>query len=200
MCLIDHTDGTPTLRASATAPAGGMCAGVPCWKLKATGASFKDKSVAHGLYTLGLKAGTPGKLKLKGKGATLLLPPLGPARRATATDTGGWLPRAASAVRVSALGWYARAGPWPTEDTRKTSSPTKRARAQRSAASGAARSSSRGSGALSGEPVMAARHAPSVRPHSHRSRIGADATSRATSIRRASASTTCPAAGPTGTR
>ena len=94
-----------------------------------------------------------------------------PASRATATATGGWLPRAASAVRVSAPGWCARAGPSPTEGTRRTSSPTKRRRAPRSAASGAARSSSRGSGALSGEPAVAlSAHAQSVRPHRHRSR------------------------------
>jgi len=64
--------------------------------------------------------------------------------RGSATGTGVWSARAASAARVSAPGWCAKAGLSPTEGTRKTSSLTKRRRAPRNAASGAARSSSLG--------------------------------------------------------
>jgi hypothetical protein len=75
VCVIDRKDGSPTLRMSTTAPAAGTCAGNPCWKARALGLAYKDKDATpDGVFTLGLRAGTPAKLKAKGKGANLVMP------------------------------------------------------------------------------------------------------------------------------
>jgi len=79
LCVIDQEGGQPTVQLDATAPAGDLCAGVACWKAKPTGFQYKDKDLTpDGLAKIGLKAGDPGKAKLKasGKGANLALPTL----------------------------------------------------------------------------------------------------------------------------
>jgi hypothetical protein len=76
LCLYDYTAGSPNLLLGATVPAGGTCAGQPCWK--ATGASgfkYSDPNLTHeGVKRIRLKAGTtPGKAKIivLGKGGNL---------------------------------------------------------------------------------------------------------------------------------
>jgi hypothetical protein len=75
LCVIDQRDGRLTLRMSVTAPAAGTCAGNPCWRTRALGLAYKDKEATpDGILSVGLKAGTPAKLKAKGKGANLVMP------------------------------------------------------------------------------------------------------------------------------
>ena len=73
LCVYDGG----ALRVSVPMPAGGVCAGRPCWKENAVGFQFGDKSALHGVTRLTLKSGfAPGKSKilLKGRGANLALP------------------------------------------------------------------------------------------------------------------------------
>jgi hypothetical protein len=77
--LCIYTGSTPTLVTSALAPAGGTCAGKPCWKGKPTGFIYKDKDLTpNGLLQIVLKSGLDGKAKIivKGKGANLQTPAL----------------------------------------------------------------------------------------------------------------------------
>ena len=75
MCVIDQMGGAPTLRMRATAPAGGTCVNQPCWKIRALGVLYKDKEATpDGMFRVGLRAGTPAKLRAKGKGANLVIP------------------------------------------------------------------------------------------------------------------------------
>lgn len=70
LCIADD-DGTVML---ATLPPGGTCSGKPCWKGKAKGYGFKDKSAGNsGIFNLNANAGAAGKSKVlaKGKGANL---------------------------------------------------------------------------------------------------------------------------------
>jgi len=72
LCVYDPAG--PTLLATAEAPAGGQCDGLPCWAAKATSYSYKDLGrTPHGLLKVILKAGVAGKAKaiVKGKGAAL---------------------------------------------------------------------------------------------------------------------------------
>jgi len=78
LCMYDQTG----LVLTNTAPAGGTCAGKPCWALGKTGAKYMNKALApDGLQKISLKAGGSGqaKIKVKSKGANLLVPamPLG---------------------------------------------------------------------------------------------------------------------------
>ncbi len=70
-----------TLLFSAKVPAGGTCAGVPCWKtLPAKGYSYKDKDrTPDGMEKLSLTSGAAGaaKISAKGKGVHLNMPTLG---------------------------------------------------------------------------------------------------------------------------
>jgi len=62
-----------------TAPAGGTCAGKPCWASKPKGFQYKDKLLMpDGIAQLQLSAGADGKAKVqvKGKGANLPMPSL----------------------------------------------------------------------------------------------------------------------------
>jgi hypothetical protein len=74
LCVYDTTG----LRIRSTAPAGGTCAGKPCWK--ATGQSgfkYKDKELTpNGMSQLQLKEGADGKAKilLSARGAALAMP------------------------------------------------------------------------------------------------------------------------------
>lgn len=73
-------DATGALRASASIPAGGFCAGKPCWKAMRTSVTYADKHTsADGVHRLVLKEGPKdGKmaLLLKARGVRLDLPPL----------------------------------------------------------------------------------------------------------------------------
>jgi hypothetical protein len=58
-------------------PAGGVCAGKPCWKAKSTGFVYKDKELTpDGAQSAILKAGLAAKasMKVRGKGANLETP------------------------------------------------------------------------------------------------------------------------------
>jgi len=78
LCIYEAAGGQPSVLLSATAPAGGQCAGRGCWKaLSNKGFKYKDKELTpYGLDTIILKAGDHGKAKIivKGKGAALGLP------------------------------------------------------------------------------------------------------------------------------
>jgi len=69
----------PALKLEATAPAGGLCAGQPCWKETSAGFKYQDRVLTpDGVAMIELKAGpTPGKstIRVKGKGPRLGLPP-----------------------------------------------------------------------------------------------------------------------------
>ncbi len=76
LCLYD---GTSSLVASATAPAGGICAGRPCWRATSAGFRFTQKELLpNGIASIDLKSGGDGKARIaiKGKGAPLALPAL----------------------------------------------------------------------------------------------------------------------------
>ena len=69
--------GTPQLKMRLSAPAGGTCAGAPCWKATSSGWRYKDRELSPtGLRKVVLKAGIAGKAKIsvKGRGVALALP------------------------------------------------------------------------------------------------------------------------------
>ncbi len=76
LCLYDQTG----LRIEVTNPAGGTCAGKPCWKATGlTGFKYSDKELTpDGGYKMTLKEGAVEKAKilLSGRGANLHLPDL----------------------------------------------------------------------------------------------------------------------------
>ena len=79
LCLYDETGGVPSLLLSATAPAGGTCAGKPCWKETKKGFKYQDKErTLDGLAAIVLKEGNDGKARVtaRGKGANLVMPAL----------------------------------------------------------------------------------------------------------------------------
>jgi len=76
VCLYD---GSANLIASAAAPAGGTCAGRPCWTLKSSGFRYGQKALTpNGIASIDLHSGAAGKARvvLKGKGEPLALPAL----------------------------------------------------------------------------------------------------------------------------
>src|SRR5262249_19671931 len=74
LCVYDATGRV----LAATAPAGGTCGSLPCWKVSATSLGFKDKTAAHGVSKLALKGGAAGKgsVGFKGTGPALSAPTL----------------------------------------------------------------------------------------------------------------------------
>lgn len=76
LCLYDSTG----LRLDANVPAGGLCAGRPCWKAVGTsGFRYGDKDLTpDGVQKMNLKSGADGKaqIKLSLRGANLGLPDL----------------------------------------------------------------------------------------------------------------------------
>ena len=80
LCVYDDNGGTPRLRLSATAPAGGFCSGNPCWREKTAGYAYADKDLTpHGIAKIVLKEGLidgTAKITVKGKGGNLLIPNL----------------------------------------------------------------------------------------------------------------------------
>jgi hypothetical protein len=81
LCIYDDkvSPGLPeTLVYSLTAPAGGTCAGDPCWKDLSTGYKYKDNDLTpDGVQKVLLKAGSAGKGRIlfKAKGSDLGLVP-----------------------------------------------------------------------------------------------------------------------------
>ncbi|MBI3784724.1 MAG: hypothetical protein HY270_15130 [Deltaproteobacteria bacterium] len=84
VCVYDESNGVPTLKLGALAPAGGLCHGLtPCWKATgkktSTGYVYVDRDLTpNGLLRVALKAEVPGKSKAKivvrGKGPNLPMP------------------------------------------------------------------------------------------------------------------------------
>ena len=78
LCVIDQTGGVPSVRLSATAPAGGTCGSKAGWKVSTKGYAYKDpEGTPDGLITLRLRAGATagsGKMVVKGKGVNLGAP------------------------------------------------------------------------------------------------------------------------------
>ncbi len=71
LCVYD----AGTLVAKMKIPAGGTCAGKPCWKAKPTGFAYKDKDLTpDGIAQVILKAGATGKAKIQVKGSRDNLP------------------------------------------------------------------------------------------------------------------------------
>jgi hypothetical protein len=68
-CVYDSND---RVVLSALAPPGDTCAGRPCWTETETALRYRDpERTPDGISTLLLKAGTPGRIKLRGAGANL---------------------------------------------------------------------------------------------------------------------------------
>ena len=68
-----------TLVAKIKIPAGGTCAGKPCWSVKSTSMKYKDKDLTpDGIQQLKLKTGVNGKaqIQIKGRGDNLPMPTL----------------------------------------------------------------------------------------------------------------------------
>ena len=79
LCVYDVAGGAPGLRMSAAAPAAAVCRGKPCWRQRATGFKYTNRTLSpDGLLKVVLKAGGPGaaKIVVKGKGVHLALPAL----------------------------------------------------------------------------------------------------------------------------
>jgi len=82
LCVYDESDPTPALLIDALVPAGGTCAGKPCWRQLGNtssikGYKYKDADTTpDGIDQLVLKVGAAGSARftLKGKGALLPLP------------------------------------------------------------------------------------------------------------------------------
>lgn len=77
--LCIYRDSTPRLLMSARAPAGGTCAGVPCWSAKRSGFKYKDEDLTpDGIGLILLKAGEAERAKIlvKGRGENLPVPDL----------------------------------------------------------------------------------------------------------------------------
>jgi cysteine-rich repeat protein len=76
LCVFDQLG----LRLSASAPAGGTCAGRACWRELPLGYRYSDTDATpDGLLKLQARAGAAGqgKLAVKGRGPLLAMPPLG---------------------------------------------------------------------------------------------------------------------------
>jgi len=77
-------DGTSNLISHALVPAGGVCNAAsprPCWAAKKTGFKCKDRdALSEGIQQIILKSGAAGaaKITVKGKGASLITPPMFP--------------------------------------------------------------------------------------------------------------------------
>jgi len=79
LCLYEEPAAGPSIRLQAAAPAGGVCAGRPCWSARASKLKYVDKErTPDGLQKVDLKAGADGKAKVavKGQGELLTVPSL----------------------------------------------------------------------------------------------------------------------------
>ncbi len=74
LCLFDHAAGDPRVVKKLVVPAGGFCAGKPCWKANGAGFVYADKTLAQvGVKQIKLRQGAAGKAQvaLQAKGANL---------------------------------------------------------------------------------------------------------------------------------
>jgi cysteine-rich repeat protein len=79
LCFFDESTGTPVVVGSARMPAGGMCAGTPCWRDTSSGYKYASKlGTPDGVAKMILRAGDDGQALalVKGKGALLHAPSL----------------------------------------------------------------------------------------------------------------------------
>jgi hypothetical protein len=79
VCVYDQNGAASVLRMDATAPAGGVCAGKPCWRATGTGFLYSDRELTpEGLATIRLKTGDAGqgRITVKGRSTPLPLPSL----------------------------------------------------------------------------------------------------------------------------
>ncbi len=79
LCIYTESGGVPALASRADIPAGGTCAGKPCWKGRGSGYLYKDKDTTpHGVKTVVLREGVDGRgrIVVKGKGSLLPMPGL----------------------------------------------------------------------------------------------------------------------------
>jgi len=79
LCLYDETVATPVLKLVANIPAGGTCAGKPCWKEIAHGFKYTNKNATpDGVTLLVLKEGLEGlaQIHLKAMGGNVDMPTL----------------------------------------------------------------------------------------------------------------------------
>jgi 6-phosphogluconolactonase (cycloisomerase 2 family) len=79
LCVYDRAGGTPALKVAADIPAGGTCAGKPCWKETAHGFKYVAKDASpDGVVSLALKEGLEGlaKITLTAKGVNVEMPSL----------------------------------------------------------------------------------------------------------------------------
>jgi cysteine-rich repeat protein len=77
LCFYDDLFGTPDLRLDLAIPAGGLCAGKPCWKAKGTsGFGYADPDLTpSGVETVKISAkGGRAKIAVAGKGGRLGVP------------------------------------------------------------------------------------------------------------------------------
>ena len=79
LCFYDDLFGTPDLRLDFAIPAGGLCAGKPCWKAKGTsGFGYAGPDLTpSGIDTVKIRTnGGKAKIAVSGKGGRLALPPV----------------------------------------------------------------------------------------------------------------------------
>jgi hypothetical protein len=72
-----YRKGYPFYVVDAAIPAGGTCAGAPCWRRTGTGFKYKDRAAASdGIREVSLKVGADGNatIALAGRGPELNLP------------------------------------------------------------------------------------------------------------------------------
>ena len=63
-CVYDRDAGNPGVVTSLVLPAGGDCGAKPCWKATGSGFVYADKTLAHGVKQLKLRAGEAGKAQI----------------------------------------------------------------------------------------------------------------------------------------
>jgi hypothetical protein len=82
LCVYDRHGGAAALLTAATIPAGGSCAGRPCWRAQSSGFRYMDSSLGqHGVKMIRLRSGTiPGRASVSwlAKGSGLGFTELGP--------------------------------------------------------------------------------------------------------------------------
>jgi hypothetical protein len=81
LCVFHEVGGSPELAYQAIAPAGGTCAGAPCWRATGSrGFAYRDaERTPDGIDLIKLKVGSDGRASalVKGKGPSLRVPFLG---------------------------------------------------------------------------------------------------------------------------
>jgi hypothetical protein len=79
LCFYDDLFGTPDLRLDFAVPAGGLCDGKPCWRVRGTsGFTYEDPDrTPSGIEQVAMQAsGGRARIAVSGKGSRLMLPSL----------------------------------------------------------------------------------------------------------------------------